>query len=119
MPSTSDPAQISDDFSGAFDGHEDLMQQLATLTGGSHCVAGRAHGDDTLLGVFDTDAAAAIIDEAKRRGLVDSALATDSIVLLCQALALGAHALRRIGREEEGWDALIERILAAFAPPHQ
>ena len=75
---------------------EDIAQLLCAATFGA---IGSAHvaDSDPSPHLIDTEALAAIVDEAKEQGLIDPALMTDSIVFFCQALGLGAHSLDRIG----------------------
>lgn len=93
----------------------DIAERLCAATFGS---VGAAHfaGSDPRLHVCDTDALAAIVDEAKEQGVIDQALMTDSIVFFCQALGLGAHSMERIGKGAEQWPALMELVLKAFGP---
>lgn len=88
-------------------GAEEIAQRLYAATFGassavpetdSHLRESRQLADsDPRRHLLDTEALAAIVEEAKHHGLIDPALATDSMVSFCQALGLGAHALERIG----------------------
>ena len=63
---------------------------------------------------------AKIVDEAKGAGLFDPELSTDAVVRLCQAIGLGMHLSQIIEAPmpaPDDWVGLIERLLAAAAPP--
>ena len=84
-------------------------------------LAQRLRGETISANGFDADAVAAIVDEAKQQGFIDQALTTSSIVLFCQTLGLGAHALESVrpnggGGGVPAGDALMEQILEAFGP---
>lgn len=63
---------------------------------------------------------AGLIDDGKAAGLVDPALSTEAIVALCHAISLGFAMFGSIDRElpnADGWNAVIERLIAAARPP--
>ncbi|MEZ5243455.1 MAG: TetR/AcrR family transcriptional regulator [Acidimicrobiales bacterium] len=62
---------------------------------------------------------ASLIDSGKATGLLDPALPTDAIVALCHAISLGFAMFGSIDRDlpsAAGWNAVIERLLAAARP---
>ena len=84
-------------------------------------IAQRLCGEAIGANGFDADAVAAIVDEAKQRGLIDQALTTSSIVFFCQAFGLGAHTLESArlndgGGGVETWRAVMEHMLEALGP---
>ncbi|WP_419915175.1 hypothetical protein [Candidatus Poriferisodalis sp.] len=104
----------------------DIEQRLYDATFGTDSAApetnsslresGRLAGSDPHLRLFDTEALAAIVEEAKQDGLIDPGLPTDSIVCFCQALGLGAHALEQIEGGGGTWHTVTEWIFKAFGP---
>ena len=103
----------------------DIEQRLYDATFGTNSAAretnsslrepGQLAGSDPRLHLFDTEALAAIVDEAKQNGLIDPELPTDSIVCFCHALGIGAHALEQI-RGGGAWHTVTEWIFKAFGP---
>ena len=84
-------------------------------------LAQRLCGETVGANGFDAGAVAAIVDEAKQRGLIDQALTTSSIVFFCRAFGLGAHTLEsarpnRGGGGVEMWNAVMQNILEALGP---
>jgi AcrR family transcriptional regulator len=62
---------------------------------------------------------AAVIDGGKEAGLIDPALSTDAIVTLCHAISIGFAMFGSIDRAlpaADGWNAVIERLIAAARP---
>jgi AcrR family transcriptional regulator len=63
---------------------------------------------------------AELIDNGKAVGMLDPALPTEAIVALCHAISLGFAMFGSIDRElpsADGWNAVIERLIAAARPP--
>ena len=63
---------------------------------------------------------AGLIDNGKSAGMLDPALPTEAIVALCHAISLGFAMFGSIDRElpsADGWNAVIERLVAAARPP--
>jgi len=63
-----------------------------------------------------------IVDAGKEAGLIDPALSTAAIVLLCQALGLGSFLALRVQSPErpqppdDEWSALVARLISAIGP---
>ena len=63
---------------------------------------------------------AGLIDDGKAAGLLDPALSTEAVVALCHAISLGFAMFGSIDRElpnADGWNAVIQRLIAAARPP--
>ena len=71
----------------------------------------------------DSEQLRLIVEAGKEAGLVDLGLSTDAMVLLCQAVEVGAYLLlsggvgERDDTTEDHWNALLGRLIAAVAPP--
>jgi AcrR family transcriptional regulator len=62
---------------------------------------------------------AGVIDDGKTAGLIDPALSTDAIVTLCHSISIGFAMFGSIDRPlpaADGWNAVIERLIAAALP---